>query len=122
MEAGLKEAARFLNRQFIFKNRDIPYSTQLVPLAALFVELGDELKPAKAQAKLERWFWSGVFGESYGSKPEGRFALDLPQVAEYVRGGNVPAVVMQANFIPARLLTLRTRNSAAYKGLYAFQL
>lgn len=122
VEAGLKEAARFLNRQFIFKNKDIPYPTQLVPLAALFVELGDELEPAKAQKKLERWFWSGVFGESYGSKPEGRFALDLPQVAEYVRGGNVPTVVTQANFIPARLLTLRTRNSAAYKGLYAFQL
>lgn len=122
VEAGLKKAARFLNLQFIFKNKDIPYPTQLVPLAALFVELGDELKPAKAQAKLERWFWSGVFGESYGSKPEGRFALDLPQVAEYVRGGNVPTVVTQANFIPERLLTLRTRNSAAYKGLYAFQL
>ena len=122
VEAGLKKAARFLNLQFIFKNKDIPYPTQLVPLAALFVELGDELEPAKAQRKLERWFWSGVFGESYGSKPEGRFALDLPQVAEYVRGGSEPTVVTQANFIPERLLTLRTRNSAAYKGLYAFQL
>ena len=28
----------------------------------------------------------------------------------------------QANFIPERLLTLRTRNSAAYKGLYALQM
>ena len=122
VEAGLKEAAKFLTRQFIFKNRDIPYSTQIVPLAALFVELGDELKPAKAQEKLERWFWSGVFGESYGSNTEGQFALDLPQVAEYVRGGSDQTSVTQANFIPERLLTLRTRNSAAYKGLYAFQM
>lgn len=122
VEAGLKEAAKFLNLQFIFKNKDIPYPTQLVPLAALFVELGDELKPAKAREKLERWFWSGVFGESYGSKPDSQFALDLPQVSEYVRGGSAPTSVMQANFIPERLLTLRTRNSAAYKGLYAFQM
>ena len=122
VEAGLKEAAKFLTRQFIFKNRDIPYSTQIVPLAALFVELGDELEPAKAQEKLERWFWSGVFGESYGSNTEGQFALDLPQVAEYVRGGSEPTSVTQANFIPERLITLRTRNSAAYKGLYAFQM
>ena len=28
----------------------------------------------------------------------------------------------EANFIPERLLSLRTRNSAAYKGLYALQL
>ena len=122
VEAGLKEAAKFLARQFIFKNRDIPYSTQVVPMAALFVELGDELKPAKAQERLERWFWSGVFGESYGSNTEGQFALDLPQVAEYVRGGSEPTSVAEANFIPERLLTLRTRNSAAYKGLYAFQM
>ncbi len=122
VQAGLMEAAKFLTRQFIFKNRDIPYSTQIVPLAALFVELGDELKPAKAQEKLERWFWSGVFGESYGSNTEGQFALDLPQVAEYVRGGSDPTSVTQANFIPERLITLRTRNSAAYKGLYAFQM
>jgi len=27
--------------------------------------------------------------------------------------------VVDANFVPARLLTLRTRNSAAYKGIYA---
>lgn len=122
VEAGLKEAAKFLTRQFIFKNRDIPYSTQIVPLAALFVDLGDELKPAKAQERLERWFWSGVFGESYGSNTEGQFALDIPQVAEYVRGGSEPTSVEQANFIPERLITLRTRNSAAYKGLYAFQM
>ena len=123
VEDGLKEAAKFLTRQFIFKNRDIPYSTQIVPLAALFVELGDELKPAKAQEKLERWFWSGVFGESYGSNTEGQFARDLPQVAEYVRGGSEkPTSVTQANFTPERLLALRTRNSAAYKGLYAFQM
>ena len=122
VEAGLKEAAKFLTRQFIFRDKDIPYSTQIVPLAALFVELGDELKPAKAQERLERWFWSGVFGESYGSNTETQFALDLPQVAEYVRGGSEPTSVTQANFIPERLLTLRTRNSAAYKGLYAFQM
>ena len=39
-----------------------------------------------------------------------------------IRGGPRPSVVEQANFIPERLLTLRTRNSAAYKGLYALQM
>ena len=31
-------------------------------------------------------------------------------------------LVGEANFIPERLLSLRTRNSAAYKGLYALQM
>ena len=46
----------------------------------------------------------------------------MAQVAEYVRGGTEPILIAQANFVPERLLTLRTRNSAAYKGLYALQM
>ena len=30
-----------------------------------YVELGHTLEPAIARAKLERWFWSGIFGEVY---------------------------------------------------------
>ena len=122
VERGFMDAAKFLYRQFIFTARDVPYVTQLVPLAAIYVELGDELQPANAQALLERWFWSGIFNESYGSAVETQYSRDLEQVTEWIRGGAVPAMVNEANFIPERLLSLRTRNSAAYKGLYALQM
>ena len=122
VESGLIEAAKFLNRQFIFTKNNIPYPTQLVPLAVLYVELGKELEPANSQEKLERWYWCGVLGESYGSAVETRFANDLAQVPRYVRGGTEPESLTQANFIPERLLSLRNRNSAAYKGLYALQM
>ena len=122
VEKGFMEAAKFLNRQFIFTRGNVPYNTQLVPLAALYTELGRELEPANAQEKLERWFWCGVFGESYGSAVETQFANDLAQVARHVRGGVEPESLTQANFVPERLLSLRTRSSAAYKGLYALQM
>ena len=121
-EAGFVEAAKFLRSQYIFGRNNLPYTTQLVPLAALYVELGSELDPHNAKEKLEQWFWSGVFGEIYGGTSETQLALDLSQVAAFVRGGPRPGVIEQANFIPERLLTLRTRNSAAYKGLYALQM
>ena len=122
VEEGFRQAAAFLQSQFVFGRYNVPYNTQLVPLAALYVELGDELEPALAREKLCRWYWSGIFGEAYGGTIETQFALDLAQVAEYVRGGAEPNLLAQANFIPERLLTLRTRNSAAYKGLYALQM
>ena len=122
VEAGFMEAAKFLNRQFIFTRNNVPYNTQLVPLATLYAELGKELEPASAQEKLERWYWCGVLGESYGSAVETRFANDLAQVSRYVRGGTEPESLVQANFVPERLLSLRTRSSAAYKGLYALQM
>lgn len=122
VEEGFNKAGAFLQSQFIFGRHNVPYSTQLVPLAALYVELGGELEPAVAREKLARWYWSGIFGEEYGGTTDTQFALDLAQVAEFVRGGAEPNLIIQANFVPERLLTLRTRGSAAYKGLYALQM
>ena len=122
VEAGLVDAAKFLHRQFVLTGHNVPYNTQLIPLAALYVELGKELEPANAQEKLEQWFWCGIFGEAYGGAIETQFANDLAQVADYIRGGPEPTLIIQANFTPERLLSLRTRNSAAYKGVYALQM
>ena len=119
---GFESAAKFLRSQFIFTQQDVPYTTQLVPLAALYVELGEQLEPANARDKLERWFWSGIFSESYGGAVESQYAQDLAQVAAWIRERSEPTLVSEANFIPERLLSLRTRNSAAYKGLYALQM
>lgn len=122
VEKGFGSAAKFMHRQFVFERRNVPYSTQLIPLAVLYVELASELEPAIARERLEHWFWSGIFGEVYGSAIETQFALDLIQVSDYVRYGTKPTLIDQASFAPERLLTLRTRNSAAYKGLYALQM
>ncbi len=124
VEDGFKKTAGFLLEQNIFRGKDVPYGAQLVPLAALYVELGQELRTGKAKSRLERWYWSGVFGEVYGGPIETLFALDLTEVARYVREDEAeePSLVREASFIPERLLSLRTRNSAAYKGLYALQM
>lgn len=122
VEEGFVSAAKFMRTQFVFGQRNVPYNTQLVPMAALHVELGQDLETAIGRSRLEHWFWSGIFGEVYGSAIETQFALDLVQVSEYVRYGNRPVLLDQANFAPERLVTLRTRNSAAYKGLYALQM
>ena len=122
VEHGFTKAAKFLHTQFVFGKRNVPYNTQLVPLAALYVELGSELETVIARERLEKWYWSGVFGESYGGTIETQFALDLVEVAKFVRAGQTTRLMNEANFIPQRLISLRTRNSAAYKGVYALQM
>lgn len=116
---GFEEASRFLHGQHIYSARDLPYRTQLVPLAAVLAELGDEAKTDGARKKLAQWYWCGVLGELYGAAVETRFTRDLPEVVSWIRGGGEPATVSEANFAPRRLRTLRSRNSAAYKGLSA---
>lgn len=61
-----------------------------------------------------------MLGELYGATLETRFARDLPEVVAWVRGEpQEPTTVREAHFAANRLLSLRTRNSAAYKGIYA---
>lgn len=120
VEEGFVRAARFLYVQKIFKARDLPYRTQLVPLAAFFVDLGKDGETDSARQKIARWYWCGVLGELYGGAIESRFARDLVEVVAFVRGEGVePSTIQESSFQPNRLLTLRTRNSSAYKGLYA---
>ncbi|HEB89707.1 MAG TPA: DUF262 domain-containing protein [Deltaproteobacteria bacterium] len=120
VEEGFVRAARFLHGQKIFKARDLPYRTQLVPLAAIFVDLGKDGETEGARQKIARWYWCGVLGELYGGAIETRFARDLPEVVALVRGQAAePTTIQESSFQAGRLLTLRTRNSAAYKGLYA---
>lgn len=119
VEQGYLAAAKFLHGLRIFRARDLPYQTQLVPLAAILAELGSSWEHDTVRALLAKWYWCGVFGELYGSAVESRFALDIRDVPRWIRGGQVPRTVERADFREERLRTLRTRLSAAYKGVHA---
>ncbi|MFZ6761420.1 GmrSD restriction endonuclease domain-containing protein [Pseudoroseomonas sp. WGS1072] len=122
-EEGFKRARQFLWREMVFSGYDLPYRTQLVPLAAILVSLGDRWNDASVRARVRNWFWCGVFGELYGSAIESRFARDLPEVVAWALGGEVlPQTVQESNFVTDRLRTLQSRQSAAYKGLHALTM
>ncbi|MET0559007.1 MAG: DUF262 domain-containing protein [Solirubrobacterales bacterium] len=111
--------AHFLAFDKIFQADDVPYRTQMVPLAALRVLVGPRLDEYAANKMLRQWYWCGVLGELYGGAVETRFARDVEQVPAWLEGGEAPRTVYDASFEASRLETLRTRNSAAYKGIYA---
>jgi len=116
---GYERAAKYLTGQNIFSNRDVPYAKQMVPLAAIFAVLGNRAEEDGVKGHITRWFWCGILGEKYGSAIEGTFAKDVPEVIDWIAGGPEPSTVSSSVFSQKRLMTLRTRNSAAYKGLYA---
>ena len=116
---ALEWTAAFLAQEHIFDARDVPYRSQLVPLAAIRAAAGDSASLYGQDTKLRRWFWCGVLGELYSGTTETRFARDLEQVLAWLIGGPEPGTVREASFHENRLMTLRTRNSAAYKGVYA---
>jgi len=118
-------AADFLADRHIFTDKFIPYPKQLVPLAAIRVIMGGDADLIGPRERIIRWFWSGILGELYGSTIETRFVRDTEQVPAWAcdkPGAVTPRTVQDANFVESRLHSLRTRNAAAYKGIYALLL
>jgi len=111
-----------LVEQRIFSERDLPYTTQFIPFSVLFAILKERSHDGTVRDKLAQWYWSGVLGEMYGAANETRFVNDVVGVLEWIDGKNVPDTIQRAYFQPTRLLSLQTRNSAAYKGIMALIL
>ncbi|MCU1285328.1 MAG: hypothetical protein JWO13_1678 [Acidobacteriales bacterium] len=116
---GFFESDQFLRHLGFHDPRFLPYRAQLIPLAAALTLIGDRWLEPQVQDKLARWFWCGVFGELYGSASETRIALDLQDLLKWLdQADATPKTVADAGFQASRLDTMRTRTSAAYRGLY----
>lgn len=119
---GFKLAKEFLLRdQYVFRKRDLPYTTQLIPLAAICAVLGKtKCNEPNTIKVLSRWYWCGILGEMYGGANETRYAYDIEDMVEEANGRpNAMHTINSAVFSSTRLLTLQTRLSAAYKGIMA---
>lgn len=117
---GYEQAERFLRSEGFHHPKFLPYRTQLTPLAVVLAHLGERWLEPQIKMKVARWFWCGVLGELYGGAVETRIALDVQQLLAWINelSAPEPATVQAAGFNPNRLDTLRSRTSAAYRGLY----
>lgn len=124
-EKGLMKSVPFLYNNRVFKSGNLPYASQLLPLGAILGRLEDQADSYSSQQRLTQWFWCGILGEMYGSAAESRFANDIEDCIAWILNQSddqLPRTIQQAQFQADRLLSLRTRNSAAYKGLHALQM
>ena len=125
LSEGFVEAERFLEEERIFSRRYLPYTTQFIPLAVLCTLLAErnQIKTSNVKDKLKQWFWCGVFGEMYGGSNETRYVNDVIGVMAWLENCTaIPKTVQESFFNPVRLLSLQTRQSAAYKGIMALIL
>jgi hypothetical protein len=118
VENGFRLAAKFLRKQSFYDVRELPYRTQIVPLAAVLTELGNRWLEPRIHDKLTQWFWCGILGELYGGAVETRIANDLEELLGWIKDDTqIPRTIGDASFQPDRLDRLTSRLSAAYKGI-----
>ncbi|MBU3679788.1 MAG: DUF262 domain-containing protein [Candidatus Kapabacteria bacterium] len=118
VEAGFLLAAKFLRKECVKNPRELPYRSQLAPLASVLAHLRERWLEPRIYEKLSQWYWCGVLGELYGSAIETRIANDVEDLLNWIDDeGIIPRTVLDASFSPDRLDTMTSRVSAAYKGL-----
>lgn len=125
LSRGFEEAEKILKEERIFSSINLPYTTQFIPLAVLCTLLTDEnkIKTANIRDKIKKWYWCGVFGEMYGGVTDSRYVNDTVEVMKWIDNDDeVPRTVQDSYFNPTRLLSLQSRQSAAYKGIIALIL
>lgn len=123
LKNGFIKMYKLLVEMNIFSSSDIPYNTQFIPLSVICTLLGQEIENISVKEKIKQWFWCGVFGELYGGANETRYANDVKQVYDWIKGGkDAPKTISDSNFSTMRLIGLQTKNSAAYKGIMALIL
>ncbi|GAB1515066.1 GmrSD restriction endonuclease domain-containing protein [Actinophytocola sp. KF-1] len=122
---ALPWVAHFLNGEHIHTAGNLPYRAQVTALAVIRVLLGEDIDLYAVRARVRQWFWCGVLGEQYGGTIETKVARDAEQMPAWAVAAKtgatapVPDTVSRAQFAESRLLSLRTKNAAAYKGVYA---
>lgn len=117
-ESGFVRAAKFLRMEQVCDPRELPYRTQLPPLAAVLALIEDRWLEPVIKRKLSRWYWCGVLGELYGGAVETRIANDVDDLLQWIlHDGPEPRSVQDATFSSDRLDRLSSRLSAAYKGI-----
>ncbi|OFZ65785.1 MAG: hypothetical protein A2V79_08125 [Betaproteobacteria bacterium RBG_16_56_24] len=118
VEIGFMLAAKFLRHECLTSARDLPYRTQLAPLAAVLALLKTRWREPRIHSKLAQWYWCGVLGELYGGAVETRIANDVDELLSWIElDAELPRTVTDAAFQPDRLDRLTSRLSAAYKGI-----
>jgi hypothetical protein len=123
LKNGFIKMYKLLVEMNIFSSNDIPYNTQFIPLSVICTLFGQEIENVSIKDKIKQWFWCGVFGELYGGANETRYANDVKQLYDWIKGGTeIPKTISDSNFSTMRLIGLQTKNSAAYKGIMALIL
>lgn len=114
---ALVAARRRISRHYGALTDDwVPYSTMIVPLAAMLHELQRDRAGEEAHRKLDRWYWGSVFSQRYDSAVDTKSYQDVRDLRRWVNGGEAPEWLARLSVHDVDLDVAESR-SAIYRGL-----
>ncbi|MBC7098254.1 DUF262 domain-containing protein [Candidatus Bipolaricaulota bacterium] len=122
--AGWEQASEAINLAYTrvreeygaFEASWIPYTTLLVPLAALLWKLKRTKAVEAAYRKLDAWYWGNVFTQRYDSGVDSKSYRDFGEMCRWFNGDSPPEWLSKLD-LRALDLDVDEPRSAIYKGL-----
>jgi hypothetical protein len=115
-----KDASEFMSDEGILHKRILPYTTMIIPLAAILADYrirkGDTYIGGP-WPKIRQWYWCSVFGQRYSGPLETNSATDFEQVTGWIDGGATPDAVRTFSFRSDILQEITSIHNAIYKGI-----
>lgn len=84
--AVLKAFERIKKQYGAYEKAWIPYTTLIVPLAALLYHLNELKAGEDAYRKVDRWYWASVFTQRYDSAVDTKSYQDVRDIISWIKG------------------------------------
>lgn len=103
----------------VFSPRWLPYSTILIPMAAVWTNLSRSkgLEVGLNRKMLTQWFWCSVFSQSYENSPNSQASKDFVEVNLWIKGEEEPETIQRFSFDIDQLRETTPRQRAIYRGI-----
>jgi hypothetical protein len=98
----LEEAVGFLNDIGVRGPGALPYTYQLVTLAALAAQLPGGLRKPEVQSRLRDWFWITTYTEVFSGTTGSRIRDGIRQLVDTLKNGAPP---VEEDFAPVKRIT-----------------
>ena len=118
-QEGFLSAAKFLQKNNIFRPNDIPYKPQVISLAVILSNIKGKWQQGEIYDKLIKWYWRGIFSERYSSASLTKMAQDVVDVPMWLDGKSKQPPIQYTEFTGDKLISTNNKISAVYKGVNA---
>ena len=115
-EAVVSAFKRIEQEYGAFERDWIPYTTMMVPLAALLFDAKKRGAREEAFRKIDAWYWSSVLSQRYDSAVDTKSYQDVRSIGEWCSGGIAPDWMGRVTPDSIDMYTDESR-SAVYRGL-----
>ncbi len=95
-----------------------PYTTMVVPLAAMLVRLQSERAPEELYRRLDAWYWGSIFTQRYDNAVDTKTHADIRALTAWSESGDPPPWLVSVADPDSPLdLMVEERRSAIYRGV-----